>query len=94
MAANSVHRTGTTRLQNIPAPAMAPSQQAQTRARMLVPRRIDVIKDHRTPDTFLRMEIDSTTTFIVPIGPKLVSALIQGLERTQRVVTPSTSAKQ
>lgn len=94
MAANNVHRTDATRLQDLPAPAMAPSQQAQPRARMLVPRRIDVIKDHQTPDTFLRMEIDSATTFVVPIGPKLVSALIQGLERSQRVVLPSTAVKQ
>lgn len=54
--------------------------------KMLVPRRIDVLKDDSNPDTYLRMEVDDTTTYVVPIGPSLVATLIEALERTKRVL--------
>lgn len=57
----------------------------------LIPRRIDVIKDHLSPDTFLKMEIDDKTTYVVPIGPQLVSALIEGLDRARRVIPPTST---
>lgn len=53
---------------------------------LLVPRRIDVLKDEKTVDTILRMEVDNDL-IMVPIGPKLVSTLIEGLLRAQQVVT-------
>jgi hypothetical protein len=59
----------------------------------LVPRRIDVIKDDRSPDSFFRMEIDDANVVVVPIGPRLVSALIEALERTQRAAQ-ATPTKQ
>ncbi|SFI09305.1 hypothetical protein SAMN05216525_10465 [Bradyrhizobium sp. Gha] len=59
----------------------------------MIPRRISVIKDHRSPDTFLHMEIDDSTTYIVPVGPRLLSTLIDGLDRARRV-TPPVSTRQ
>ncbi|MCK1368330.1 hypothetical protein [Bradyrhizobium sp. 62] len=54
----------------------------------VVPRRITVVKDHRSPDTFLQMEINETTTFNMPIGPRMLSTLIDGLDRARRVIPP------
>jgi hypothetical protein len=59
---------------------------------LLVPRRIDVVKDEKTVDTILRMEVDNDL-IMVPIGPKLVATLIEGLQRAQQVVT-ETPTKQ
>ena len=53
---------------------------------LLVPRRIDVVKDEKTVDTILRMEVDNDL-IMVPIGPKLVATLIEGLQRAQQIVT-------
>ena len=60
-----------------PKPARAPVKL------VLVPRRVDVIKDGKSADTILRMEVDSDLV-LVPIGPKLVAALIEGLQRAQQ----------
>lgn len=57
----------------------------------MVPRRITVIKDHRSPDTFLQMEINDATSYIVPIGPQLLSTLIDGLDRARRVIPPGST---
>lgn len=66
---------------------------SQPSSQMLVARRIDVLKDDHGAGTFLRMEIDDSTVYIVPIGPRLVSVLIEALERSQRFV-PSPSSEQ
>lgn len=90
MALNSVRHDGipASRHPRAAASTAAPLDQAKRPAHLMIPRRIDVIKNHQTPDTFLRMEVDDATTYMVPIGPKLVAALIKGLERSQRMVAP------
>jgi hypothetical protein len=62
----------------------------QSTQRLLVPRRIDVFKDDKTPDIFLKMEVNDTLTVVVPIGPRLAAGLIEGIDRALRAVpTPS-----
>ena len=53
---------------------------------VLVPRRVDVVKDGKTTDTILRMEVDNDLV-LVPIGPKLTATLIEGLQRAQQIAT-------
>ncbi|MBR0752733.1 hypothetical protein JQ604_11105 [Bradyrhizobium jicamae] len=60
----------------------------QSTQRLLVPRRIDVFKDDKTPDIFLKMEVNDTLTVVVPIGPRLAAGLIEGIDRALRAVPP------
>lgn len=60
---------------------------------MVVPRRIDVIRDDATVDTMLRLQFDDDV-LLVPIGPKLVATLIQGLQRAQLMVLEAPTTKQ
>lgn len=60
---------------------------------VLVPRRVDVIKNEKSTDTMLRMEVDNDL-ILVPIGPKLVATLIEGLQRAQQAVAELQSDSQ
>lgn len=61
-----------------------PAATPQSTQRLLVPRRIDVFKDDKTPDIFLRMEVNDALTVVVPIGPRLAAGLIEGIDRALR----------
>ena len=65
----------------------------QSTERVLVPRRIDVFKDDKTPDIFLKMEINDTLTVVVPIGPRLAGVLRDSLDLALRAVPGPSRAQ-
>jgi hypothetical protein len=69
--------------------ATASGQDRHQQMRLLVPRRIDVLKVDETSQVFFRLEVDDFVTYTVPIGPRLVAALIEGLQRAQRAFPAS-----
>lgn len=76
---------------SIPGSSSKETFQSPFPPKLLVARRIDVLKNDFAPDISLRLEIDDTTTYIMPVGPKLATVLVESLQRALSAVPAPTS---
>lgn len=75
------------------APSRRDPSQITSAGKVLAVRRIDVFKKADNPDLALRMELTTGDIYLVPIGPKLASVLVESLDRAIRAL-PAPASRQ